>query len=372
VISPFPPNASRRGSAAGGVRARTALVTGGAGFIGSRLVHSLCEQGWRVVVVDDLSSGWRESVDDRAHLHLADVGARAVLEDVIQAELDGGGRLDAVIHLAAKVGVRRVLADPEGCRESNHAAADELVRALAPLDQRHRPLLLSASTSEVYCEKRGPLHESDAVRLGHGAGRWAYAGSKLEAERKLDHGLANWGPDHRPLHLRFFNVVGPGQDADSGMVLPRFVEQAENGIPLTVHGDGSQVRTFAHVDEIVHALCALLNRSSIHASAIKTRLNSVESGRPGGPLNLGGSARASILDLAQMVLRVSGASTGIEHVDPLRSLSRSFEEVMYREPCLDRADSLGLPACERDLESIVRDTVTRHRRLQRGIQTAAR
>ena len=373
--------------------ARTALVTGGAGFIGSRLVERLADHGWRLVVVDDLSMGRRERVDARARFLCADVSEPGRMTEVVQQVLRAEGRLDALVHLAARVGVRRVLADPQGCRRANRAAAHELAAALASLPERHRPALLSASTSEVYAEKRGPLRESDPLRALDGQGRWAYAGSKLEAEQILDRAAADFAPRHAPIHLRFFNVVGPGQGARSGMVLPNFVEQALDGRALSVHGDGAQVRTFAHVDEICRALEALLERAlGRHPTPGRAATGQSPTGQSptgqsptgqsptgrstteipiAGALNLGGSARASILSLARLVLQLAEGSGGIEHVDPRLCLSSRFEEVAYREPCLERARSLGLPSCERQLEDIVRDTLQRRREARALDRTAA-
>ncbi|MCP3915486.1 MAG: NAD-dependent epimerase/dehydratase family protein [bacterium] len=321
----------------------TVLVTGGAGFIGSRLVSELMGAGRRVVVVDDYSSGRRDRLQSAAPmLAVADIGAPGVLAGLLADERPG-----CIVHLAARVGVRRVLADPEGCRDENLRGVGRLVRALAEMPAGYRPRLLAASTSEVYREKRAPLDEGDPLRPLDGRGRWAYAASKRRAEQELDHARA-WTSGSGPLHLRFFNVVGPGQDADQGMVLPTFVEQALAGEPVTVHGDGDQVRTFAHVDDVARDLASLVVRETM----------------PGGALNLGGTAVCTMEELARCVVRIAGSRSEIVRVDPRQAVSTRFEEVRHREPSLARARALDLARTPRSLEAIVSDTVARHAALQ--------
>jgi len=315
------------------------LVTGGAGFIGSRLVRQLLEQRlpWRVMVVDDLSTGRAERVDPRADFARADVSHPGVLSELVQRH----GPFDRIVHLAGRVGVRRVLADPEGCRSLQEAAAREVERAVASQPQGFRPRVLAASTSEVYSDSREALSEESTLRQTGGSGRWAYAGSKLAGEMILDGDGSLWGKDESPIHLRFFNVVGPGQDGAGGQVLPTFVDQALAGEALTVHGDGQQVRTFGHVDDIVRALSWLLGQGSSF---------------PGGPLNLGGTARVRIQELAERVVRLCDSSSRIQSVDP-RLHSASFEEVRHREPSLERARGLGVPLASRELDSIIGDVI---------------
>lgn len=325
------------------------LVTGGAGFIGGCVVRELLTGGARVVVADDLSSGFAARVPGGCELRRVDVSSPESLARILLAD----GPFDAVLHLAARVGVRRVLADPEACRRENLAGIDALLRALESLPAGTRPRVFAASTSEVYREKRGPLDERDAVRDERGSGRWAYAGSKLAGERALDAARHLWPDAEGPVHLRFFNVVGPGQDADSGMVLPTFVEQALAGRPLTVHGDGAQVRTFGHVDDVARTLAAIVREPDFSP----------------GALNLGGTARCTVLALATEVARAGYERTGVRArvatVDPRRALSPRFEAVAYRVPSFARARSLGVRIAGRSLAAIVADTIERHDDLRR-------
>jgi UDP-glucose 4-epimerase len=152
------------------------------------------------------------------------------------------------------------------------------------------------------------------------------------------------------VHLRFFNVVGPGQDAVSGMVLPRFVEAALRGATLEVHGDGAQVRTFAHVDDVARDVAALALGRSDHFA--------------GGPLNLGGTAHASVRALAELVAARAEhhglPNPSITRVDPLRAVAPSFADVRHRVPDLARARGLGLAQRARSLAAIVDDMFARH------------
>jgi UDP-glucose 4-epimerase len=187
------------------------------------------------------------------------------------------------------------------------------------------------------------LREDDPVRDPSEGGRWAYAAAKVAAERRLAAALA-WPSGREPVLLRFFNVVGPGQASDQGMVLPSFVERARAGLPIRVHGDGTQVRTLAHVDEIARVLVELIAHPRL----------------PGGPINVGGAARASMLELAQLVARLASPAARIEHVDPRVAVHAGFEDVAWREPDLSRLRALGIVPPARDLESIVRDVWQRH------------
>jgi UDP-glucose 4-epimerase len=322
-----------------------ALVTGGAGFLGRSLVESLASNAQHVTVVDDADLDLaldpvRVAQGSTRHVR-ADM---RFLADVMAPSAQR--RFDAVVHLAGIVGVRRVLAEPEGCRRANEDLGRALLAWIAGLEADARPRVFAASTSEVYRASRRPLHESDAVHPIGAERRWAYAASKIACERALD-AARLWPIERAPVHLRFFNVVGPGQDSSQGMMLPTFVEQALAGRPITVHGDGSQVRTLAHVDDVAATLRALIAHPRL----------------PGGPLNIGGTARASVLEIARCVEALSKSRAGIVHVDPLRTVGSNFEDIAWREPDLSKLRALGVPVPARSLEDIVADTLARHTEL---------
>ncbi len=318
------------------------LVTGGAGLIGSRVTRQLRSLGHRVVVADDLSACGPERLAGGPDagligcLRRVDVSRAGVFHDLLRS----AGPFDTVIHLAARVGVRRVLADPEACRKEHQAAATSLIEALAGLS--HPPRVISASSSEVYCESSQPLDEASDLRSTNGTGRWAYAASKRAVELLLDEDWARNAWPVAPLHLRLFNVVGPDQDGHSGMVLPTFVRCALTGEPLPIHGPGTQVRTLGHVQDVAGDIVKLaLQAGPAHALAC-------------GPLNLGGQLRCSVMELAARVAQLAGLSEScLMHVDPKQTLGSSFDEVQHRVPNLSRARRLGLAGHERTLNEVI-------------------
>ena len=324
---------------------RRLLLTGAAGLVGSRLAAECLAAGWEVVGVDDLSGGWRERLPVHPRLELLEADAA---EPGLLAGLVAAHRPRHLVHLAARVGVRAVLADPEGCRRANLRLVEAVAEAARSAPAGGAPRVWAASSSEVYADAPGPLAEDAPLRPAAGAGRWAYAASKRAGEERLDAARAGAGGPG-PVHLRFFNVVGPGQDARSGMVLPTFVERALAGLPLPVHGEGAQLRTFAHVDEVARTLRQLLERGGV----------------PAGPLNVGGSARCTVLELAREVRRRAPGEVELERVDPRRHVGAGFEDVPAREPDLARLAALGVELPSLDLGAIVADALARHLDLAR-------
>ena len=321
------------------------LVTGGAGFIGAALVRELAVRGHAVCALDDESSGSFTRLDEDPRTEESRRGSiervRGAVESALPADLR---RFDAIVHLAARVGVAAVVRDPEECRARNVSSTRALARAWSTCARDVR--VFAASTSEVYRPSSRPLREDAPVRDRDAVGRWAYAASKLAGEALLDDAWrARGGAVSRgPVHLRFFNVVGPGQDSSQGMVLPTFVEHALASRPLPVHGEGSAVRTLAHVDDVAVTLADLLEHPSV----------------PAGPLNVGGTARGSVRELAELVMRRVAGAPGVARLDPRVVVGPSFEDIPWREPDLTRLRSLGVRVPERDLDAIVRDTVARH------------
>ena len=337
-------------------RPPTVLVTGAAGFIGAAVTERLLAAGARVLALDDLSAG------DPARLEaLARDGLEVVHGDASDGALLGELLREApgaVVHLAGRVGVRTVLADPEACERENVELGAAVAEAIARrASGPSRPRVLAASTSEVYAESSNPLSEESALRAAEAVGRWRYAASKLASEEAFDAALD--GSGQGAVHLRFFNVVGPGQDGSTGMVLPRFVEAARAGAPLTVHGEGESVRTFAHVESVAADIAALALPDLLADGPAAARCARFE-----GALNLGGTARATVLELAREVGRAAerrGAPpASIVHVDPRVTVSPRFAEVHHRVPDLSRVRALGLCAAPWTLADLVDDVVVRH------------
>lgn len=283
------------------------LVTGGAGFVGSHLVRALLRQGDRVTVLDDLSAPSPLGLPDDTRLErqLGDVRDPAAVARALDR------RPTHVVHLAAVVGVERVVARPE--------RVDSVIRdgggVVLEAARRHGLPLLSVSTSEV----------TDAPREGP---RRVYAEAKADAER------AALAADELPVTVvRPFNVVGAGQTAP-GAVLPRLAAQARRGAPLSVHGDGSQERGFLHVDDLVEAITALL----------------AQTGAQRGLVEVGQPVRTRILDLARRLAGLAGRGSAVQLVDA--DVGR--EDRPRRAPDLRALGERVSWAPRRPLESILR------------------
>jgi UDP-glucose 4-epimerase len=280
---------------------RRALVTGGAGFIGSHLVERLIERGEQVNVLDDLSTG-REA-------NLASVADRAGLEFIHGSVLDADlvqrlvGQVDAVYHLAAAVGVAWVLLHPLRSLETNIRGTENVLRACAAVDptgvssSKGRRVLI-ASTSEVYGknDKDALVEDDDRVLGSARLSRWFYASAKAIDEAFA---LAYWHEQQLPVTVvRLFNTVGPRQTGRYGMVVPRFVRWALDNEPLRVYGDGEQSRCFTNVHDVVRALVALMDTPS----AI------------GEIFNIGHPRETHIIDLARRVIELTESSSEIRLV----------------------------------------------------------
>lgn len=267
---------------------RRALVTGGAGFIGSHLAEALLERGYHATIVDDLSTG---TFDNIMHLvghprfHFAiDTITNEVVMDRLASECD------LIFHLAAAVGVELIVEDPVRVIETNILGT----HAVLKVANRYRRKILIASTSEIYGKGPGsPFREDDDLLLGPTTkSRWSYSTSKAVDEFL---GLAYHRQKGLPVIIfRLFNTVGPRQTGQYGMVVPRFVGQALHGKALTVYGDGQQTRTFCHVKDAVDAVVRLAECPEA----------------VGQVFNIGSEDEISILELARKVLGVVDASGG--------------------------------------------------------------
>jgi UDP-glucose 4-epimerase len=318
---------------------KTSLVTGGAGFIGSHLVEALLADGRRVVVLDDLSTGSLANLESVAgHPRLRVVVDTICNENVMAPLLD---EADEVYHLAAVVGVRRVLEQPELTVTTNVGPTEAILRRL---DRRPRPVFL-ASTSEVYGKNaKVPLAEDDDLVLGPTPkGRWIYAcGKALDEYLALAHHQRSGLP---VIVGRFFNVVGPRQVGRYGMVLPRFVDQALGGGPLVVYDDGRQVRCFAHVADVVRGVLALT------ASAKA----------PGRVFNLGSDEAVTIRGLAEMVVRLVDPALEIKHLPYGEAYAPGFEDIRCRVPDLRRVREMIDYRPKYGLEDVVREVIASKR-----------
>jgi UDP-glucose 4-epimerase len=311
------------------------LVTGGAGFIGAHLCEALCARGHAVRALDDLSAGRRD------HLRaLADeprfrfVEGTAIDREVVAALVD---EADAVLHLAAVVGVRAVLARPAQTIETNLRATEAV---LAAASRRGCPVFV-ASSSEVYGKSTQlPFREDADLVLGPTqVARWAYACAKANDEFLALGHREEWG---LPVVIgRLFNTAGPRQSGRHGMVLPTFVRQALRGEPITVHGDGTQRRCFAHVADVVRAIVSLVETPAAHGQIV----------------NIGSDEEITILELAERVRAHAGSRSAIVRVPYAAAHARGFEDVGRRVPDTTRLRALTGWRPERGLDAIIADAV---------------
>jgi UDP-glucose 4-epimerase len=295
-----------------------ALITGGAGFIGSHLSEALLNHGHEVLVLDNLSTG---SVDNLAHLKGRqgfEYFIDSVTNEPLLAELID--RSDVVFHLAAAVGVKLIVEQPVHTIETNVHGTEVVLKHA----NKKKRLVVVASTSEVYGKSNDvPFREDSDLVLGPTSKhRWAYACSKALDEFLA---LAYWKERKLPVIIvRLFNTVGPRQTGQYGMVIPNFVRQALAGNPITVFGDGKQSRSFTHVADVVDALLRLL----------------AEPKAIGQVINIGNTEEVTIRDLAERVRQLSGSKSVIKFVPYDEAYESGFEDMPRRLPALNKAAAL--------------------------------
>jgi UDP-glucose 4-epimerase len=292
-----------------------ALITGGAGFVGSHLAELLLDDGWEVFALDDLSTGSADNVvhlRERRDFHLT---VDSVLSPAVVSELVH--KCDVVYHLAAAVGVRLIVDEPVRTLVTNVQGTETVLEYCSRFGKR----VLIASTSEVYGDHREeePLRE-DARRI-YGPTtqrRWAYADSKA-----LDELLALAYHSERGLDCmiaRLFNTVGPRQTGEYGMVVPRFVDRALAGRPLEIHGDGTQTRCFCHVADTIRALKQLMEESSLS----------------GEIFNVGSTNRIAIRALAERVVELTESASELVFVPYSEVYGQGIEDMLHRIPSIER------------------------------------
>ena len=333
-------------------RGKRALITGGAGFIGSHLAEALIADGYAVTALDDLSTGSEENIAhlDKLELVVGDTADERLMEELVADS-------DVVYHLAAAVGVKLILAEPIESFRTNVLGTEAVLRAA----ERYGTKVLIASTSEVYGKvARLPQREDDDVLLGPTSiSRWSYAACKM-----LDEfiGLAYARKGLPVVCFRLFNTVGPRQSGFYGMVIPRFVDAALRGEPLQVHGDGSQSRCFLHVRDAVSAIVRLERTPRAVGEVV----------------NIGSTEPVTILELADRVLETvssrggltgsllhgpssSGGITGRGRIVLVPYAEAypdgDFEDIRARQPSVDKLRGLTRWRARHDLDDILRDVV---------------
>ena len=314
-----------------------ALITGGAGFIGSHLAELLLDGGWEVWALDDVSTGSSDNVArlaDRQSFHLV---VESVLAPAVVSELVH--KCDVVYHLAAAVGVRLIVEQPVHTMVTNIQGTETVLEYCTKFGKR----VLIASSSEVYGDHRDerPLSEGDRRVYGPVTERrWLYADSKA-----IDEFLALAFHQERGLDCviaRFFNTVGPRQQGQYGMVIPRFVERALVDQPLEVHGDGAQTRSFCHVQDTIRAVQGLMDSPETS----------------GEIYNVGSAERVRILELARRVVELTGSTSELQFVPHDEVYGLGIEDVLHREPSIAKIGAAIGWVPTRTLDDILADVIT--------------
>ena len=294
------------------------LITGGAGFIGSHLAERLLDRGDRVVLLDNLSTGSMDNIRhlksfDRMEYHLDNIENRQLVAELVDDA-------DAVIHLAAAVGVKLIVESPVRTIETNVNGTQRILEAAC----KKRKLVLTASTSEVYGKNTNvPFHEDADLVLGPTTkGRWSYAASKALDEFLA---LSYWKEKQLPvIVVRLFNTVGPRQTGRYGMVLPNFVKSALDNATISIYGNGKQSRCFCDVRDTVEGLVRLMDTDRAVGEVI----------------NVGNTEEITIEGLAQKVKERTGSSSLIEYVPYDKAYEPGFEDMMRRVPAVEKLQAL--------------------------------
>ena len=317
-----------------------ALITGGAGFIGSHLGETLLADDWEVYALDDLSTGSAANVEHlrsepRFHLVIDSVLSKTVVNELVY-------KCDVVYHLAAAVGPRLIVERPVHTIVTNLEGSENVLDHCARFGKR----VLIASTSEVYGDHRSPEPLREDARRVYGPTtqkRWLYADSKA-----MDEYLALAYHQERDLDFvipRLFNTVGPRQSGQYGMVVARFVQAAVAGRPLEIHGDGTQTRTFCHVQDTIGALKGLM-----------------DSGISGEIFNVGSRNWISVLELAERVLAMTGSTSELVYVPYDKVYGLGIDDMLHRVPAIEKIKGAIGWEPEHDLDTILSDVIefTRH------------
>ncbi|MFG2175799.1 NAD-dependent epimerase/dehydratase family protein [Streptomyces niveus] len=324
------------------------LITGGAGFIGSHLTEHLLGLGHEVVILDDISTGSADNLAAWAdEPRLRFVQGSVCDAEAVESCMAG---VDRIYHLAAAVGVFTIMGKTLESLRTNLGGTETVLEAA----RRHDVPILVASTSEVYGKNTADGLTEDADRIVGSPlkNRWSYAEAKA-----LDETMAYlYGVEYgvRTVIVRLFNTVGPRQSGRYGMVIPRFVQQALAGEPVTLFGDGQQIRCFCHVLDVIPSLVALLEDEGAHGTVY----------------NLGSSEQVSMAELAAKVIAATGSSSTVVKIPYEQAYGPGFEDMQRRIPNCDKArDRIGFRPT-RTLDDIIESVITQNR--GRESQTAGK
>jgi len=307
------------------------LITGGAGLIGSRLTQSIVSRGDQVVVLDNLSTGDTDNlsqVKSKIDFTQGNILDRALVANLV-------ANCDYVIHLAAALGVFKIVHEPLESLKTNLQGTEIVLEAA---NKYQKPILI-ASTSEIYGKNdKVPLNEEDDRVIGHPLkARWSYSEAKA-----VDESLAYFYylENELPIRIvRLFNTVGPRQIGHYGMVVPRFVIAALKNEPLSVYGSGDQIRCFCHVDDVVRALLLVMDSDKA----------------VGQVFNVGNNQQITIMELAKKVIELTGSSSSIEKIAYDKAYPKGFEDMQRRVPDISKIKQVLGWTPEIRLDQIIKD-----------------
>jgi len=315
-----------------------ALVTGGAGFIGSHLCENLLKRKTEVFVIDNLSTGSIENIkhlsDQKSfHFYIDDVSNEKIMKKMVN-------KVDVIFHLAAAVGVKYILDNPLDSIKTN-VRGTEIVLELA--NQCGKKKVFLASTSEIYgknMDGKASFKETDDRLLGTTTKwRWSYSCTKALDEFLS---LAYFREKGLPIIIgRFFNTCGPRQTGRYGMVIPRLIKQALLNKPLTVYGDGKQTRSFMYINDAIRAIMGVIG----------------EERAVGEVFNIGNPNSITILDLAQKIKRLTKSKSKIEFVPYDKAYERGFEDMRHRRPNISKLHSTIRFSPKIQIDDLLKDTI---------------
>lgn len=296
------------------------LITGGAGFIGSTFSKILLENKHKVCVIDDLSTGRKNNLKDlqknkNFKFIKGDIFNKKLINKLVKKN-------DFVLHLAAAVGVSYIIDNPLKSILINIKGTEIILEACSKYNKK----VLIASTSEVYGKQNKNINFNEKSNVIYGPptiGRWSYAAGKLIDEFLS---LAYFKEKNlKVIIVRFFNVIGPEQVSNYGMVVPRLIEQAIRNKPLTVFGSGKQTRTFSYIDDINQYLFKLIfSKKNVF----------------GQIFNLGGDENISINDLAKKIIKISKSKSKIKKINYKKAFKNNYEDMLARKPDLEKIYNL--------------------------------
>lgn len=291
------------------------FITGGAGFIGSHLCDALVSSGHKVTILDNLSTGTLKNIEhlkESITIKNGDIRNQDLVEEITQNS-------DLVLHMAATLGVDNILENPIDSISTNFYGSEVVLNAAVKFDRR----IVIASTSEIYGKNDNqPLSESSDRVIGNPQKlRWSYSDAKALEEACAHFHFLNNGL--RVTTVRFFNTVGPRQTGRYGMVIPRFVKSALINEPINIFGDGKQSRVFCHVMDSVRAVISV----------------AFEDKTIGEVFNIGGEGEISIMELADLIIKLTNSKSSIRNISYDEAYGVGFEDMQRRVPDLTKIKS---------------------------------